>query len=38
MTTLGLSPGRALTLGADHAHAAVLDRHGIRWVLHRRNC
>jgi hypothetical protein len=24
--------------GGDHAHAAVLDRHGTRWVLHRLNC
>jgi broad specificity phosphatase PhoE len=37
-SALGLSPGRALTLGADHAHAAVLDRDGTRWVLHRLNC
>jgi broad specificity phosphatase PhoE len=35
---LGLSPGRALTLGADHAHAAVLDRYGDRWVLECLNC
>jgi alpha-ribazole phosphatase len=35
---LGLPPGRALTLGADHARAAVLDRHGGRWVLECLNC
>jgi broad specificity phosphatase PhoE len=35
---LGLPPGRALTLGADHARAAVLDRYGDRWVLECLNC
>jgi broad specificity phosphatase PhoE len=35
---LGLPAGRALTLGADHARAAVLDRYGDRWVLESLNC
>ena len=30
---LDLPPATALTLGADHARAAVLDRHPDRWIL-----
>jgi len=35
---LGLPAARALTLGAGHARAALLDRHGDRWVLDGLNC
>ncbi|HZD72904.1 MAG TPA: histidine phosphatase family protein [Actinomycetota bacterium] len=35
---LGLPPAVALTLGAGYARAAVLDRHGDRWVLDALNC
>jgi probable phosphoglycerate mutase len=37
-TALGLPPAVALTLGAGFARAAVLERHGDRWVLDRLNC
>jgi len=30
---LGLPPAVALTLGAGLARAAVLERHGDRWIL-----
>jgi broad specificity phosphatase PhoE len=35
---LGLPPAIALTLGAGLARAAVLERHGDRWVLDGLNC
>jgi probable phosphoglycerate mutase len=35
---LGLPPAVALTLGAGLARAAVLERHGDRWVLAGLNC
>jgi ribonuclease H / adenosylcobalamin/alpha-ribazole phosphatase len=35
---LGLEPAVALTLGAGSARAAVLERHGDRWVLDGLNC
>jgi broad specificity phosphatase PhoE len=35
---LGLRPAVALTLGAGFARAAVLERHGKRWVLDGLNC
>jgi len=35
---LGLPAARALTLGAGHARAALLDRHGDQWALDGLNC
>jgi broad specificity phosphatase PhoE len=35
---LGMPPAIALTLGAGFARAAILERHGDRWVLNALNC